>query len=184
MPEYNAPVPEYNPPMPAYGTPSAPAASNAAPPSALATLAPAEARGVSVKNVSLPDGAPTPEDTASEREHNLPNRRLLLTSSVLFGATYLPTFLTAMANSKGTSGALYVPVVGPFVEISKDTSAGNRALLVFSGVLQSAGVAGMISSLFIPEKRTADWPLLGKKRWGMTPVASRNTYHLMLNGSF
>jgi hypothetical protein len=122
-------------------------------------------------------------DTA-EQGRKLPNKPLLLTSSIIFGAGYVPTFITAMANSKNTTGNLYIPVVGPWIEIGKDTSAGNRALLVFSGLFQGVGALGVLGSFFIPESRTEKMPLLGKHKFSVTPVASRGVYQLSAHGTF
>jgi hypothetical protein len=133
---------------------------------------------VKVKTVNL-----AAADVGTEKRR-LPNRPLLLTSSLVFGAGYVPTFITAMANSKNTTGNLYIPVVGPWIEIGKDTSPGNRALLVFSGLLQGAGAIGILSSFFVPESRTKKMPLVGRQRFSVTPVAGRGVYSLSAQGRF
>lgn len=138
-----------------------------------------EVSAVSVKNVTLANGA----GSRAERDRLL-NRPLFITSTTLFAAGYLPTFITAMANPDDTTGNLYIPVAGPWIEIGKDTSPGNRALLVFSGLLQGAGALGMVGSFFVPEARTERWPLMGQRRVKVTPVAGGGIYQLAAHGSF
>jgi len=136
---------------------------------------------LTIRRLTLADGE-RPDSSAPARK--LPNRPLALTSATLFATGYLPAFVIAMANSKETSGNLYVPVVGPWIEMSKNTSPGNRALLTFSGLFQGLGLTGVITSFFVPESRTENWPLLGKRRVTVSPAASRGTYLLGAHGTF
>lgn len=149
-----------------------------------------QTKQLSVRNVTLPEGEEmgprqqeTRADTAGPKGWR-PNRQLAIASTGVFAAGYLPAFVVAMANSKGTSGGLYAPVVGPWIEIGKDTSPGNRALLAFSGVLQGVGFIGVVSSFFIPESRTEKMPMVGSKKVSMTPAAGRGTYQLVAHGRF
>jgi hypothetical protein len=149
------------------------------------TPAPADTtNAVSVKNVSLADGAAPAADTGADAAATGVNRPLLRTSAVLFTVPYAITFVTAMAKSKETDGTLYIPVVGPFIELGNDTSAGNKVLLVGSGVLQSVGLIGIVTSFFVPESKTKNWPLLGNHKVTVTPVANRSDYHLVVGGRF
>ncbi len=138
---------------------------------------------VSVKNVSLADGA-TSADVSAEEASSGVNRPMLRTSVTLFAVPYAITFITAMAKSKETDPTLYVPVAGPFIELGNDTSPGNKVLLVGSGVLQAVGLVGIVSSFFVPESKTKNWPLFGNRRVTVTPVADRSDYHLVVRGRF
>lgn len=136
-------------------------------------------REVSTQTVSLANGV-----DEGGRSDRLPNRKLLRTSGLVLAASYIPTFLVAMAKSKETSGALYAPVAGPFIEMGEDTSAGNRVLLFFSGMFQTLGAAGLVTSFFLPESRTSKIPGLGQRKVRVDAVASRSNYQLTLGGQF
>ena len=132
---------------------------------------------------SLADGA-TSADVSAEEASSGVNRPMLRTSVTLFAVPYAITFITAMAKSKETDPTLYVPVAGPFIELGNDTSPGNKVLLVGSGVLQAVGLVGIVSSFFVPESKTKNWPLFGNRRVTVTPVADRSDYHLVVRGRF
>lgn len=135
-----------------------------------------KATEMKVKTVTL-------AEDVDQREHRV-NRPLMLTSSVLFATGYVPALITTLANSKGTSGWLGVPVVGPWIDWGPHTSAGNKALLFGSGLLQAVGVAGFITSFFVPESKTKKVPMMGKRIFNVSPVASRGTYGLAASGNF
>jgi hypothetical protein len=137
--------------------------------------APQKVTEMKVKTVMLP---------AEKEESSRVNRPLMLTSSVLFATGYVPALVTTLANSKNTSGWLGVPVVGPWIDWGPNTSAGNKALLFGSGLLQALGVAGVITSFFVPESKTKKVPMMGKRMFNVSPVASRGTYALSASGTF
>jgi len=112
------------------------------------------------------------------------NRPLMLTSSALLATGYLPALVTALANSKNTSGWLGVPVVGPWIDWGPHTSPGNKVLLFGSGLLQAAGLAGLVTSFFVPESKTKKMHLMGQRRFNMSPVAGRGTVALSATGRF
>jgi hypothetical protein len=141
-----------------------------------AEAAPAEPTALTTRTVALP------ADVAEMTERV--NRPLALTSSVLFATGYAPAVITAMANSKETSGWLAVPVVGPWVEWGPNTSPGNKILLFGSGLLQAAGVAGLVTSFFVPESKTDKIPMMGKRRFHVAPVAGGGSYALSATGRF
>jgi hypothetical protein len=121
----------------------------------------------------------------SETTWKRPNRPLLTTSALTFTAAYLPTLITAAVNDDDSSDNLFIPLAGPWMEIARnDTSGGNKALLVFSGIFQDLGALGMISSFFVPETKTERWYLMGNKRFSAAPVATRDTYGLTARGTF
>lgn len=139
-------------------------------------MAPQKATQMKVKTVILPADT---EDRGSRV-----NRPLMLTSSVLFATGYVPALVTTLANSKGTSGWLGVPVVGPWVDWGPHTSPGNKALLFGSGLLQAAGLVGIVTSFFVPERKTKKVPLMGNRMFNVSPVASQGTYALSASGTF
>jgi hypothetical protein len=123
------------------------------------------------------------DDQGQEHKYN---RRLLLSGSSLFAVGYIPALVTVLANSKGTSGWLGVPVVGPWVDWGPHTSPGNKALLFASGALQAVGLVGIVSSFFVPESKTRNMkgPMMGRRRVNVTPVAGRGVYTLSASGTF
>lgn len=112
------------------------------------------------------------------------NRPLLLTSSALFAVGYIPAAITALANSEDTSGWLGAPVVGPWIDWGPHTSPGNKVLLFASGLFQAVGVAGIVTSFFVPERKTERLPLMGKRRVHLAPVAHSGSYLLSASGTF
>lgn len=138
--------------------------------------APQKATEMKVKTVILPADA-------DERGSRV-NRPLMLTSSVLFATGYVPALVTTLANSKGTSGWLGVPVVGPWIDWGPHTSPGNKVLLFGSGLLQAAGLAGIVTSFFVPESKTKKVPMMGKRMFNVAPVAGAGTYLLSASGTF
>ncbi len=129
-----------------------------------------------VKSVVLPADV--------ERDRSRVNRPMMLTSSVLLATGYVPALITALANSKQTSGWLGVPVVGPWIDWGPNTSTGNKFLLFGSGLLQAVGVAGILTSFFVPESKTKRVPMMGKRMFRVAPVAGNNTYMLSASGMF
>jgi len=111
------------------------------------------------------------------------NKKLLATSGTLFAVGYVPAVITALANSKGTSGWLGVPVVGPWVDWGPHTSPGNKALLFGSGLLQGVGLIGTVASFFVPESKTKNMRM-GHRKVNVSPVAGGGVYTLNASGRF
>jgi hypothetical protein len=133
---------------------------------------------------SLGAPAPAPYEQQTERKFR-PNRPLMTTSAAAFLASYVPTIITAAANKSQTSNNLYIPIAGPWMEIAREpTSGANKALLSLSGIFQSLGTIGMISSFFVPETRTRKWYLMGNRRFHFAPTAGRGTYGMSAQGRF
>jgi hypothetical protein len=113
-----------------------------------------------------------------------PNRPLLGTSALMFTGAYVPSVLFAKYNDDTTDN-LYIPVAGPWMELANEpASSGNKALLAVSGVFQGLGALGMLTSLFVPERRTSQWYLIGNKRLSAAPVANQYTYGVSARGQF
>jgi peptidoglycan hydrolase-like protein with peptidoglycan-binding domain len=112
--------------------------------------------------VALDPGAPSREVGYVQR--TLPNRPLLTSGSVLFASSYVPAVIGAAVSSRHDADHLYIPVAGPWMTLSRgsDESAGYKALLIADGAVQGLGTLMILSSLFIPERTTRDWYLIGK----------------------
>jgi hypothetical protein len=87
---------------------------------------------------------------------------LVITGAVLFGTLYLYNAFFASigqdaANSSSGSGGdnkvgwLYLPVLGPFLEMTETSSATLHFLLVLDGVAQGVGVTMLVSALMYPK---------------------------------
>jgi hypothetical protein len=121
----------------------------------------------------------------AERTRSWPNRPLMVTSATVFTLSYLPAVITAAVDNETTSDNLYIPIAGPWMEIARDgNSAGNKALLSLSGIFQGLGALGLVSSFFIPERRTQNWYLMGKRMFQITPTAAQDQYGLSATGRF
>ena len=83
---------------------------------------------------------------------------LVVAGALVFGIPYLYSGLIASAgtdisNDTGTEnklGALYVPVLGPFIEMGQTTSATARYFLAIDGLAQSAGAFMLIYAIAAP----------------------------------
>jgi len=103
------------------------------------------------------EGDPIPPGYHAETQTR---KGLVIGGAVTFGVMYLITVLVAAAmddvsNSYGSSGSsgtlLYVPVAGPFLQMTKtETSSGNVALVI-DGVAQAAGATMLIVGLTSPK---------------------------------
>ncbi len=102
------------------------------------------------------------EQTAPYR----PNRVLLVGGGVLFVGAYIPSIIVAASSLHDGDKNLYIPVVGPWIDLGDRPKCGdgagrvgcgteliNDSLLVLSGVAQAAGVVGIAMSVFVPEQR-------------------------------
>lgn len=100
---------------------------------------------------------------------SLPNTPLLVTGLVVLGASYGASAIVAGVSDRGSDEKLYYPVVGPWLSLDdRDCSASpcsnktlHTTLLVGSGIVQGLGVLSMAMSLFIPQKTTQEWYLIG-----------------------
>jgi hypothetical protein len=106
--------------------------------------------------------------------------------------------VVAAANSNSFDNNLYIPLVGPWLDLRSrpgcsgpgeaDCSGrenGSRALLVLSGVFQALGVMTAAVGLIVPEKRhTVITAKADKPSVHVTPALVRNGYGLAAYGSF
>lgn len=106
------------------------------------------------------------------RSSSVPNRPLLVTGVVLLGGAYGASAVAAGLSNRDSEDKLYYPVVGPWLALKdRDCSAEpcnnktlNTTLLIGSGVVQGIGALSVLMSLFIPEKTTHSWYLIGDEQ--------------------
>lgn len=103
-----------------------------------------------------------PEDRVTERsvEHR-PNKTLLSTGAGIFILSYGASVIAGVASDRDADHKLYVPLVGPWMDLSDrgctltNPCGSNedvaKAMIITSGVVQSAGILLALGSLIIPE---------------------------------
>ena len=78
---------------------------------------------------------------------------LIIGGAVTFGSLYLLSALVAAANADANKGgsnpavALYVPALGPFIQMPSSDSSTARVFLAIDGIGQCAGVAMLVVGL-------------------------------------
>ncbi|MDI1442792.1 hypothetical protein [Polyangium sp. 6x1] len=83
---------------------------------------------------------------------------LVIAGSVLFGTFYLFTAAGAAAAESNSApwGALYVPVIGPFIVAGAGNFRGDaevvRPLFVLDGIIQAGGAAMLIAGIVAKQK--------------------------------
>jgi hypothetical protein len=115
-------------------------------------------------------------------------RGLVIGGAVLFGTTYLLSALSAAVVSDANSGssnpaaALYIPAVGPFVEMGQVGSATAGFFLALDGLCQVGGITMFIVGLASPKTE------LVRNDFGfqlhLAPIISRDHSGMGLVGTF
>lgn len=122
-----------------------------------------------------------------------PNRPLLIGSSALIAASYIPAVVVAASSDREGDKWLYVPVVGPWADLFDregcgggcGTEAVNKTLLIGAGLAHIVGVGGVIASLALPEDRSRTAALPQKPHVQVSPMnVGRSGYGLGLVGAF
>jgi hypothetical protein len=109
--------------------------------------------------------ATPPGPAAETKTYNGPNRALLGTGLVSFGLSYIPSVVVAAVSSQSADHHLYVPVVGPWLDLGNrpdcgvantacDNETSNKVLLAVDGVFQGVGVVAIVAGLLTPEHET------------------------------
>jgi len=146
-------------------------------------------------SVSSASGAPIVQEPvidASTQRSSLPNTPLLVTGTVVLGATYGASAIAAGLSNRDSDKELYYPVVGPWMSLSErdcdlepcDRKTLGTVLLVGSGVLQGAGALSMLLSLVIPRTTTREWYLIGNEDVLVTPLVGAGEVGAVAVGRF
>jgi hypothetical protein len=139
---------------------------------------------------------PTKEVTVSG--YRGPSRVLLGTGVLVFGLAYVPAFAVAAGSTLKEDQFLYIPVVGPWIDLGVRPACGarldcdldslNKALLVADGLFQDFGVLAIAGSFLVPERgavtvRTAKAE--GGPRLHVTPARlGPDAYGMVASGDF
>jgi hypothetical protein len=122
-----------------------------------------------------------------EEEHA--RKGLIIGGAVLFGTTYLLSAVTAAAYSDanigngGTATALYVPGVGPFIEIGQVSSATGSLFLALDGICQLGGITMFALGLAYPNKELVRNDF-GGIHLHLAPIVARDKQGMGLVGTF
>jgi hypothetical protein len=102
-----------------------------------------------------------PRTTVAQRVTTRPHPALLKLGITFVTLAYASSVVTAAVSTQSADQNLYIPIVGPWIDIAvRDCGAGDRcggtddvakSLIVASGMAQGAGLALGLSSLFIEE---------------------------------
>lgn len=114
-----------------------------------------------------------------------PNRPLLATGSSVFVLSYAPAVIFQAVEERNKD--LYIPVAGPWMDFAKgDDGTLAKTLLAADGALQGLGALMMVGSLFLPERQTRNWYLIGSRddTLHVSPRMSRGAYGLFAHGAF
>jgi hypothetical protein len=122
-------------------------------------------------------------------EKRTPNKAVLITGGALLVGTYATTAALTAANGPTADKDLYIPVVGPWINIAdrgSDRSHETRDILLIagSGVLQGVGAVLAVSSFFIPEKVPAARINAGNVKMQVTPTAGPGAGGIGAIGTF
>jgi hypothetical protein len=100
------------------------------------------------------------EDDTVLTETTGPNRALIRTGVAVFTLSYVPAFLVAATNTRRDDEYLYLPLAGPWLDLthrdpcaSCDSESFNKALLVTDGIFQAVGALEIVGSFFFMETR-------------------------------
>jgi len=111
-------------------------------------------------------------------------RGLVIGGAIPFGIFYLFSAMTAaIASDAGDDdGALYIPAIGPFIQLAKSDSSTARFFCALDGIVQTGGLAMLIYGIASPKT------VLVRNDLGLQlhlrPVATRNGMGLGLGGTF
>jgi hypothetical protein len=134
--------------------------------------APATApRGITVTRTLEPNGAIVVERWPDTAPAESPPPALgtagtlLLSGAVTFGFSYVPAVMTASESTLAIDKHLYVPVVGPWLDLANrpncslnlscNTETGSQALLVVDGIFQGLAVIQVLAGLGAVARDTA-----------------------------
>jgi hypothetical protein len=115
-----------------------------------------------------------------------PNKPLLATGATVFGVAYLPAIVGGALSDADRRKDLYIPIAGPWLMLTRgeEETRGVKTLLVLDGVAQGLGVLMLVSSLFVPERATKQWYLIGANHTLLAPSRVGSGYGLGAHSRF
>lgn len=122
-----------------------------------------------------------------------PNRPLLVGSSMLGLAAYVPSAVAGGISDRDEDRYLFIPVAGPWIDLAnRDCNARpcsdedlNKALIIGSGVVQGISALGVLTSFFVPETHRTLSTGQVKKQFMVAPgQLGRSAYGMTAVGTF
>ena len=132
---------------------------------------------------------PSGESTVVYQKH-APNKAMLITGSSLLVSTYVTTAALAGYNGGIGDKDLYIPIVGPWINIAdrtpstRNNNTRDTLLIAGSGVLQGVGALMAVASFFVPEKVPAARISAGNVKMEIMPTAAAGSGGLGAVGTF
>jgi hypothetical protein len=134
-----------------------------APASTVVVQSPPPAPVATTTTTSAPVEA-QPVTRETREEAYVPNRYLLTTGFILWGASYGTGVIVAAQSSNSADQHLYVPIVGPWLDLGDrqgcpvgsnacNNETTNKVLLVADGILQAVGTLEVLWGFLRPEHR-------------------------------
>jgi|GEM_PF-2508760 len=118
-----------------------------------------------------------------------PNTALLVGGGSVLVSTYAVTAALAAINGPTEDNRLYIPIVGPWINLAERSS--NRPdhtrdviAVTSSGILQGVGAALAITSFFVPEKLATATITAGGLKIQVSPIAEVGQGGLRASGRF
>ena len=116
---------------------------------------------------------------------------LVVGGAVTFGCLYLISLLIAAANTDAAKAdnrsseadALYIPAIGPFVQMARTSSATANVFLALDGIAQAGGIAMFVAGISMPKtvlvRDASTSPTLH-----LAPLVGRGSTGLAVMGTF
>lgn len=132
---------------------------------------------------------PPSGETTVVYQRRRPNTPLLVTGGLLLVGTYATTAAISGANGPIDDRDLFIPVVGPWINIAERSSdrpdnTRDTVLIAGSGVLQGVGALMLITSFFVPESVPAARISAGNVKMQVTPTAAAGAGGIGAVGTF
>jgi hypothetical protein len=138
--------------------------------------------------------APAPQQISYIR----PNSSLLEKGIFAFSASYVPSVIVAVVNDNSYDKRLYLPVVGPWLDLADrpgcggtgqtpcGTEAAFKLFLIAAGSFQGLGVAASVVSLAVPARVITTTPATtGAPSLRVFPArVGRDGYGMEAQGTF
>jgi hypothetical protein len=133
-------------------------------PPATVVVQPAPAPVVATTTTTGAAVASDPVARETREEAYVPNPYLLTTGFILWGGAYTASVIVAAQSSNSADQHLYVPVVGPWIDLGNRGSCpvssnacndetSNKVLLILDGAVQAIGTLEVIWGFIRPEHR-------------------------------
>ncbi len=171
---------------PAVANPATPATAAATPTGSSTTNVTSAADATAVAPSTTT--APTSAERTVLYDKRTPNRFFLYTGGAALVGTYTTTAVIAANNGSIKDHDLYLPIVGPWINLasrdSATTSTGDTILILGSGILQGVGAGMVVASLFIPEKYATATIAAGPVKVNVSPTAGAGSGGVGAFGTF